>query len=96
MVDSLDYTMDKQSGNDCPYICSEDLSIDSSMSDSQLNIMHFNVCSIVKNLAEVKLMLDSLQQGNVTVDMLLMCETFTHGQNISFADIPGYQLVNRN
>lgn len=61
-----------------------------------LNILHLNIRSLQKNLDCLKELIDTLSKKDVTLDVILLCETWTHDLNSSLLDIEGYTLFLQN
>ena len=82
--------------NDCPYIIDNNLDIVDDQMIENFFVMHLNVRSFMKNSDNFKLLLDDLLCNNVTIDVILLCETWTNNNNIQLIGIPGYQCFNKN
>ena len=55
-------------------------------------VMQLNICSLLSNIGELKLLLTKLEQTNLTVDVVLLCETFLSKKTEKLVNIPHYCL----
>ena len=55
-------------------------------------IMQLNICSLLSNATELKMLLTKLEQKNSPVDVILLCETFLTKKTEWLVNIPHYQL----
>ena len=55
-------------------------------------VMQLNICSLLSNVGELKLLLTKLKQRNLTVDVILLCETFLSKNTEKLVNIPHYHL----
>ena len=55
-------------------------------------VMQLNICSLLSNIGELKLLLTKLEQKNLTVDVVLLCETFLSKKTKKLVNIPHYRL----
>ena len=63
-------------------------------SNSQVTVLHLNVRSVIRNLDLLKDLVKD-HHGNQP-DLIALCETFLHNNNIGKCNIPGYELVYNN
>lgn len=63
---------------------------------SQLKVMHFNVQSLSSKLISIQNVLTRLEDRDIILDCILLCETFLHENNVQLAEIPGYNLVSKH
>ena len=54
--------------------------------------MQLNICSLLSNATELKILLTKLEQKNSSVDVILLCETFLNKKTERLVNIPHYQL----
>ena len=84
--------MDNDTLFDSDYIDHDDLfKLQYSSDNNVLNCLHINVRSLLKNKAELLFLLDTLQQHNIVIDVLCLCETFISNISESQCDISGYR-----
>ena len=62
----------------------------------KLHVLHLNIRCFLKNSDKLKMMLDNFQQNKITIDVILICESFVNDLNCQFVHIPGYQCYFRN
>ena len=79
---------------DCEYIDADQL-FRFEQADVVLNCMHINARSLLKCKSNLLLLLDNLQENNITVDVLLVCETFFNDINVSQGNLPGYHGLHK-
>ena len=82
--------------NDCPYVDQDGLKLDETQVEGNFHVMHLNVRSYLKHAADLKNLLEDLLENNVSIDVILLCETFLNSQNICLVDLPGYQIYYKN
>ena len=54
--------------------------------------MQLNICSLLPNATELKILLTKLEQKNSSVDVILLCETFLNKKTERLVNILHYQL----
>ena len=59
-------------------------------------VMQWNICSLMTNIRELKLLLNKLEQRNSTVDIILLCETFLNKSTEKLIKLPHYQLYSNH
>ena len=64
--------------------------------DNQLTSLHINIQSLSAKHEALKELLNTLNNNNINVDLVLLCETFLHEGNSNLFQIPGYNFVFRN
>ncbi len=62
----------------------------------QFSILHLNIQSLPAKYDKLKMMLSQLQDQNLVLDVILLCETFLHEGNMNLFKLPGYNLISRN
>ena len=77
---------------ECKYIEPENTKILEGKS-SKLKILSINIHSLPGKLTELKHLLDTLQSNNLTIDVVILCETFINENNKSLCFIDNYQLI---
>ena len=55
-------------------------------------VMQLNMRSLLSNIGELKLLLTKLEQKNLTVHVVLLCETFLSKKTEKLVNIPHYRL----
>ena len=55
-------------------------------------VMQLNIRSLLSNIGELKLLLTKLEQRNLTVDVILPCDTFLSKNTEKLVKIPHYHL----
>ena len=55
-------------------------------------VMQLNICSLLSNATELKMLLTKLEQKNSSVDVILLCETFLTKKTERLVNILHYQL----
>ena len=58
--------------------------------------MHLNIHGLVSKLTDLKFLNMELRKIGRGADVILLCETFLHEQNLAVCNIPGYSLVNNH
>ena len=82
--------------NDCPYVDQAGMHLDALQQYKNFHVMHLNIRSYHKHVDDLKILLDELLENNVSIDIILLCETFLNNQNMRLAGLPGYQMYYRN
>ena len=75
--------------NDDTYVAMDQLYM-IEQSNKMINFLHINVRSFLKNVTSLCNLLDELQQNNIVVDIIGICETFVNSTNMSQCHISGY------
>ena len=97
----IDYLLNTLHGNELnsninpvssKYYTVDELSTQCS-SKNQLTILHLNTQSLPSKFDRIKLLLHSLQQNNIHIDILLLCKTFLNERNHSLYELPGYSFI---
>ncbi len=79
--------------NNCNYISPDDIKLDSvSLGSSQISILHLNIHSVPSKLDELKALLSKLKSKNLTIDVILLCETFISDNNKDSCKLDDYEL----
>ena len=55
-------------------------------------VMQLNIRSLLSNATELKILLTKLEQKNLSVDVILLCETFLNKKTERLVNILHYQL----
>ena len=55
-------------------------------------VLQWNICSLMSNVKELKLLLDKLDCEHSTIDIVLLCETFLTKGSEKLLHIPNYKL----
>ena len=55
-------------------------------------VMQWNICSLMLNIKELKLLLNKLELRHSTVDIILLCETFLNKSTGKLINLPHYHL----
>ena len=69
----------------------ENLSTINCSSDGNFNIMHLNIRSMSKHIDELKCLLHDLYENDVTIHIVLLCETFLNNNSEKLVHINGYR-----
>ena len=78
----------------CKYVKPCDFK-DLSENRESLNFVHLNIRSFHKNIDNLLMLLDDLAKNNVSLDVIMLCETFLNDSTSLMANIPGYQSFHR-
>ena len=65
-------------------------------SDYSPKIMHLNIRSIPSKFDKLKDIIANLKKSNITLDFILVCETFLKDDTEHLFKIPGYNLITKN
>lgn len=63
---------------------------------SELTSMHLNVQSLPAKFDKLKDLLSELNEQNIHIDLILLCETFLNKNNFNMYNLPGYKFVCSN
>ena len=79
--------------NNCDYLAPDD---PINVRACKFSVMHFNIRSLCKNFTELLNLLDNILKKRP--DVILLCETFLHANNVGRVHIPGYKfhVLNRS
>ena len=61
--------------------------------ESKFTIMHLNIQSLPSKFVKLKLLLSRLETIDVSLDCILLCETFLNNRNEDLYEIPGYAFL---
>ena len=59
-------------------------------------IMHLNIHSLASKLDELRNILVNLQEQDVSIHFILLCETTLTDAGVGMCSLPGYNLVCKN
>ncbi len=59
---------------------------------SELTSMHLNVQSLPAKFDKLKDLLSELNEQNIHIDLILLCETFLNKNNLNMYNLPGYNF----
>ena len=76
--------------NSCQYIVNIQDVKELKLADKQLNVLHINIRSLAKHKDELLMLLDDLAQHMVTIDVILLCETYLTSVTCDSIKIPNY------
>ncbi len=83
--------------NNCNYISPDDIKLDNvSFAGSQISILHLNIHSVPSKLDELKALLSKLKTKNLTIDVILLCETFISDNNKDLCKLDDYKLFSEH
>ncbi len=83
--------------NNCNYISPEDINLENMpIYDSQLSILHLNIHSVPSKLDELKSLLAKMKAKNLSVDVILLCETFISENNKNSCKLEDYELFSEH
>jgi hypothetical protein len=81
----------------CNYYEIEDLTKNSiGIGDNRLSVMHLNIHSLPAKHQQLEILLTRLDQLNIHMDIIMLCETFLHDNITKLYQISGYKLICRN
>ena len=81
----------------CNYYDIEDLTTNSiRFGDDRLSVMHLNIHSLPAKHQQLEILLTSLDQLNIHMEIIMLCETFLHDNITKLYKISGYKLICRN
>lgn len=63
---------------------------------SEITSMHLNIQSLPAKFDKLKDLLSELNEQNITIDLILLCETFLNKNNLNMYNLPGYNFVCSN
>ncbi len=64
--------------------------------DYKYKTIHLNIQGLLSSHEGLSLLLDKLESNKISIDFILLCETFLHGSDLDFTRIcaiPGYEFV---
>ncbi len=64
--------------------------------NQQFKILHLNIQSLSAKFEKLKLLLSHLEEQDIVLDVVLLCETFLHEGNMHLFKLPGYNLICNN
>ncbi len=83
--------------NNCNYISPDDIKLDTlPINGSQISILHLNIHSVPSKLDELKTLLCKLKTKNLTIDVILLCETFISDSNKQSCKLENYDLISEH
>ena len=94
MVDNLQNFANAM--NACPYVVDSEISLKESEMMNYVHVMHLNIRSYLKNETKLRLILDELENNNVVMDVIMLCETFLNSNSVELVELPGYKLHYKN
>ena len=62
----------------------------------EYHTLHLNIQSLPAKFAKLQSLLHGLQEREITLDFILLCETFLKDEIVNHYNIPGYNLVCKN
>jgi len=61
------------------------------------NALHINIQGLLSSIDKLKHMINKLERNNISIDFILICETFLNGHDQEcHCNIPGYDFVCKN
>ena len=86
-----------KSKNACKYTDLDDgvIEVNCITQRGNLNILHLNIRSFVKNCDNLLILLNELQEKGVVVHVIGLCETFLNENSCSITKLDNYQCVNK-
>ena len=83
--------------SNCTYISPDDIKLEHvSVGSSQISILHLNIHSVPSKLDELKTLLAKLKAKNLTIDVILLCETFLSDNNKDSCKLEDYELFSEH
>ena len=61
-----------------------------------LKTIHWNIQGLSSKFDELKILLSQINDNNIFIDCLLLCETFICDNNATLFNLPGYNLICKN
>ena len=58
--------------------------------------VHINIQSLPDKFDKLKLFLERLKDADVTIDFIMLCETFLNDRNADLFQIPGYKFIHKS
>lgn len=62
----------------------------------QYKVMHLNIQGLNSKFEEFKILLAQMDEIQVKMDVILLCETFINDYNAALFNLPGYNLIYKN
>ncbi len=83
--------------NNCNYISPDDVKLDNlSLNGSQITVHHLNIHSVPSKLDDLKTLLAKLKTRNLTIDVILLCETFITDNKKESCSVDDYKLFSEH
>ena len=57
-----------------------------------LNVLHLNIRSLKSKKEELIEILNNIENYNITIHLILLCETYIMNYNVNYCQLPGYSL----
>ena len=95
--DEADFNILNESNIDSLYYGIDDLhKCDLIKRNHNICSMHLNICSLPDKFDKLKLLLSQLDNVNVNIDFILICETYLTESNHDLFHLPGYNFISRH
>ncbi len=78
------------------YEVDEITSPDHATYDYKYKVLHVNIQGLLSSMEGLNILLNRFESNNISLDFILLCETFLHGDNLDYSKIcaiPGYEFV---
>ena len=79
--------------HNCKYVELNEIEKELSPQNYAFKAMHFNIRSLNENFHKLQLLLHNITESKVSLDFLLLCETFMTDYNCMLFNLPGYSKV---
>ncbi len=95
ILDAL-HTGQNTSGNNSEYVELSDLKQYVSGNLQSTKALHLNIRSLPDNFDKLNIFLQKLNDDGITLDFILLCESYLTNMNSNLYNIPGYKFVCKN
>ena len=84
--------------NGCPYILTHNEATGLKVNDplNKFHVLHLNIRSALKNCDKLLLLLDELLVHDISIDVIVLCETFLTDVSQCMFTVPGYRCFFKN
>lgn len=94
-IDGCDEQDEYNVHTQCKYYDMEDLE-SGLLSDFPCKVMHHNIRSLIENGDNLKILLNELSESGISMDLVLLCETFLNDNNYTLPNINGYKKIEKH
>ena len=95
-ADNLQSDEDLESYHNCKYVEVDEIDTKLCPNSFAFRTMHFNVRSLNENFHKLQLLLHNLEDSNLDLDFILLCETFLNDNNCMMFNLSGYSKVEKH
>ena len=82
--------------NKCKYVDIEDIQHSLCPNTFSHKVMHYNIRSLNENFDKLKFLMEDLDNSQLDLDFLLLCETFLNDKNSNLYNLPGYTVAEKH